>query len=189
MPDLVAAYGDIAATVAADFFEDLRAEAEAPGRHGARLAAAPAATAVLVNVKWASSPMFQGDRTGTLGRLNQVADQMALQVGRDTIDRSVRSDPAKPKWARVPSGADTCAFCLALASRGAVYGSAASAGHGHKWHAGCDCTPTPIWKGSPLPDGYDPDALYQSYAAARSSADGDSFKGVLSELRKQRGSH
>lgn len=37
-------------------------------------------------------------------------------VGRLTMQRAVANDPTKPRWARVPRGAKTCAFCLMLAS-------------------------------------------------------------------------
>lgn len=36
-------------------------------------------------------------------------------------------DPLRPKWARVPSGTETCQFCLMLASRGFAYTSEKSA--------------------------------------------------------------
>lgn len=45
------------------------------------------------------------------------------------------------KWRRVPSGGDTCGFCMMLAGKGSVYKSAKSAGS--HYHAHCDCRVVP----------------------------------------------
>ena len=45
-------------------------------------------------------------------------------------------DPLKPRYARVPTGAETCDFCLMLASRGFVYHSESSAAVDHT-HVNC----------------------------------------------------
>jgi hypothetical protein len=61
----------------------------------------------------------------------QVALRSAREVengGRRTILRIADSDPEALGWARVATGRETCAFCLALISRGPVYTSAGAAG-------------------------------------------------------------
>jgi hypothetical protein len=190
LPSLISAYGDVAATVAAEFYEQMRTEANISGRFTPRLAPSPAAEAVQINARWAAGPLYRDAPLEALARLDHIVDRMSLQAGRDTIDANVRTDPASPRWARVPTGAETCAFCLTMASRGPVYGSKRSAGGDHNhFHAACDCTPTPIWPGDALPEGYDPDALYQSYLAARDKAGSGGTKSILSELRKLEGSH
>ena len=65
-------------------------------------------------------------------------------------------DSRRPRYARVPDGAETCGFCLMLASRGFVYQSEAAASHAH---AGCDCRTVPSW-GARGVEGYDPRAIY-----------------------------
>ena len=52
------------------------------------------------------------------------------------ITANGRRDPLKPRYARVPTGAETCDFCLMLASRGFVYHSTSSAAVDHT-HASC----------------------------------------------------
>lgn len=52
------------------------------------------------------------------------------------ITANGRRDQLKPKYARVPTGAETCDFCLMLASRGFVYHSISSAAVGHT-HDNC----------------------------------------------------
>ena len=88
-----------------------------------------------------------------------------------------RARPAKPRFARVPRGV-TCGFCTVLASRGAVYHTAETAGELGQFHGGCDCPIVLIPKGSALPkgydpavlpEGYDPAALDEEYAAARAA--------------------
>lgn len=189
LPLLVAQYGETAAAVAADFYDDLRDKAGAPGRFRAVLADPVDAEVVRAQARWAIGPLFgETDGGAALGRLQQVTDELTLRPGRLTIAQSAGHDPAKARWARVPVG-KTCAFCLMLASRGAVYGSAASAGQGRKFHAKDDCTPTPVWRNDPLPEGYDPDALLQQYMDARKAADSGRPKAILAELRQETGGH
>jgi hypothetical protein len=60
-------------------------------------------------------------------------------------------DYLKPKYARVPSGAETCAWCWSLAGLGFQYKSAESASHSH---SNCDCVIVPSWGDSGV-EGYD----------------------------------
>lgn len=72
---------------------------------------------------------------------------------------NARRDTRKPRFARVPSGAETCTFCLMLASRGFVYHSEATAGLDH-YHPNCNCRIAPGFDGMEI-EGYDPDELYR----------------------------
>jgi hypothetical protein len=78
-------------------------------------------------------------------RLAVAADKLVMDQGRDTIINEVKSDPEAKGWARVPhpdqSLTGTCAFCLMLASRGAMYKTKASAKF--QAHDRCHCTPEP----------------------------------------------
>lgn len=75
---------------------------------------------------------------------------MALNCGRD---------PDKPRYCRVPSGSETCGFCLMLASFGFHWTSPEAASHAH---AGCDCRVEPDFGGASI-GGYDPDGMYGRY--------------------------
>lgn len=87
------------------------------------------------------------------------------------------TDPTRPRWARVPSGVNTCAFCAMLASRGFVYKTEETAGGlGNTYHPHCSCTPTPSWDGTPQLDGYDLKGYKKLYAAATSKL-GDNLTG------------
>lgn len=128
----------------------------------------------------------------------QRIDWEAKRAAANSIKANARRDRAKPRYARVPSGSETCEFCLMLASRGPVYHSADSAGEGNHFHANCDCRIVPVWdshrevtdaggvirRGGTQIEGYDPDAYYERYVRAmldpdfrskvRASADGAS---------------
>ena len=73
-------------------------------------------------------------------------------------------DYRKPKYARVPSGAETCAWCWSLAGLGFQYKSAESASHSH---SGCDCVITPSWGESGV-EGYDSEYYANLFRDARS---------------------
>lgn len=188
VPLLVAAYGEVAATVAADFYDEMRDVSRVPGRFTAVPVAALNVDDLLGQVRWSVGPLYSGnpDPAAALGRLSQKVDEFTLQPGRDTIARNTHRDPAGPRWARVPVG-KTCAFCLVAASRGATYHSEETAAR--KFHGQCDCTATPFWPKDPYPEGYNPDALLQQYQDARDAADSGRLKPILSELRSQTDGH
>lgn len=69
----------------------------------------------------------------------QRVDYECMRSAGNSMFRNGANDTRHPKFARVPTGAETCDFCLMLASRGFVYSSEMSAG-GVKldhYHAGC----------------------------------------------------
>lgn len=94
-----------------------------------------------------------------------LASQFVNHTARMVVERNADSDPSQPRYARVPSGRVTCAFCIMLASRGWEYKSEESAGGGdHRYHPHCDCMIIPSWGKIKLKD-YDPDVYYQQYKA------------------------
>ena len=92
---------------------------------------------------------------GTLARL-------VKQVGADTTLKNAERDGAQFAW--VPHG-DTCAFCIALASRGWQYKSkkAMRNGHAEHIHAHCDCEYAVRFDGKSTVAGYDPDKYLEEY--------------------------
>ena len=181
MVDLVSAYGDVAAGQAAEWFDDVR-EASVSARGAYRAVTAPPLPAeqIAASTGWALTTRE------VIPNLEGLVDRLVKQFGRDTLAWNAVND-TRARFARVPSGTETCAFCLMLASRGAVYGDRKSAGDGVKFHSHCDCVITPAWSADDLPDGYDPDALYATYrAGAREAANGDA-KSVLAGIRQVTG--
>lgn len=191
LPALVREYGDVAMTVAADFYDEQRAQSKARGMFTAAVPPPLPDAQITASGRWGIGPLFgdSPDEQAALSRLGLVVDRLALQYGRSVIHRSAMLDPARARVARVPSGAETCAFCLMLASRGPVYHSGQSAGRDRKYHAECDCQPVPVWDGDALPEGYAPDDLYAKYEAARRQAGSGGPTGILSALREMEGTH
>lgn len=82
------------------------------------------------------------------------------------------------RWARVPTGAETCGFCVTMASRGFVYHTAESAGnYMNRYHRGCDCKVV-VGTEDTVVDGYDPDWYYACYRDARETVLGDASYNV-----------
>ena len=109
-----------------------------------------------------------------------VAD-MVNASARLTTQRNMRIDPSKPRWARVPRGARTCAFCTMLASRGFTYLSEDSAGLEMQYHRDCDCQIVPSWGRQTLA-GYNPERLTAMWQEA--SKGGGDYRETLKRKRR-----
>lgn len=165
LPALASQYGDAAAAVAAEWFEDTV---------GARATMALADTSAAAgNVRYAAGKLWTPSPAEAFGLLATSLDKLVKQPSRDTVKASSVANGLR--YARVPRGAKTCAFCLMLASRDAVYLTRKSAGDmgsglGDSYHGDCNCAVMPVKPGGPLPDGYDPDSYYEIYRAAADAA-------------------
>lgn len=185
MRELLATYGPISATVAADYYDEIREASTARGRYAARLVDALSEEQLDANVRYAVGPLFgaQPDSAKALALLASSAQRLVQEYGRQTLISAADNDPARPRFARVPHG-KPCAFCRLVASRGAIYLSSQSAGELTKFHDDCDCQIVASFAADDLP--YDPEALYSEYLAAR----GDDFfdtKAILARMREQQG--
>ncbi|OUN47322.1 hypothetical protein B5G20_04980 [Collinsella sp. An7] len=91
--------------------------------------------------------------------LQRIDYEMKRSAG-ESMFANGRRDPRKPKFARVPTGDETCDFCLMLASRGFVYSSEATAGAVKldHYHSGCNCRVVCQW-GDGGVEGYDTKAI------------------------------
>lgn len=112
-----------------------------------------------------------------------LAERAYNDVGRaahlTTIANAERDGSKGVRYARVPTGKETCGFCLMLASRGFAYRSAESAGYRgfafNRFHDRCDCRVV-AGDESTTVDGYDPDWLYEVYRDARQTVDADGMR-------------
>lgn len=167
MPILTDQYGAVAATLAADWYEETRADSGAVGSFRAVTAASVPAGAVEAKVRYLASHLWTPDPAAMLGGLLTAADKYVKQPGRDTVASNAAREGVR--WARVPTGAKTCSWCLVLASRDAVFLSEKSAKYdksGERYHGFCDCEPVRISKASDYPLGFLPDDYYSMYNAA-----------------------
>lgn len=173
LPDLLLAisdrYGDMLATAAAEWYDEVR---DAPGSYSATLGSRVREDMVNGTVKYAMKYVYDGEMEATKAILSAAMQRWVQYSGRSTIARNVKLDPAKPRFARVPTGPVTCSWCAMLASRGWVYHSRESAGNAMRFHEHCDCQIVPSWSKKRAEvhlEGYDPDALFRRYEAARES--------------------
>ena len=105
------------------------------------------------------------------GRVDTFNDQVLQRIDYEmkrsanmSVVENGRRDPKRVRYARVPTGAETCDFCLMLASRGFVYQSEGTASASH-CHSSCDCRVTPGWDGMEVED-YDPRSIYDRWQDA-----------------------
>lgn len=99
--------------------------------------------------------------------IHQPMDMPAYGQRRSVVTRGPRRrgrsyalELGMPAFARVPTGAETCTYCLMLASRGFVYHTRDSAGHAD--HRGCNCLIVAGRKGDRV-EGIDEHALYDCW--------------------------
>lgn len=105
------------------------------------------------------------DPEGYLAYLNGLVDRNVHAHGQLTVAHNVRRDRRGVRYARVPTGGETCQFCFMLCSRGFVYRSADS-GSFHA-HANDRCELVPQFKaGTAKVKGYDPDRMADLWAEA-----------------------
>lgn len=111
--------------------------------------------------------------SGAVGRL------VKLQ-GVDTTMYNAIRDGAQ--WAWIPHG-DTCAFCIALGSRGwqRASESALKGGHAEHIHSHCDCTYAVRFNDDTDVQGYDPGEYLKMYE----SADGTNSKEKINSMRRE----
>ena len=92
-------------------------------------------------------------------------------------------------FARVPTGTETCTFCLMLASRGAVYRTRKTAGEWRHFHRGCDCKVAPSFEGDPdaeVVQGVKPRELYERYKQSKEIDETEGFSSAKKDELKRR---
>lgn len=161
VPVLTTEFGDMAAVVAADWYDELRATEGIPGEFRAVMAASYPAVYVEQRVRYGARHLFTDAPGQMLDFLDGAVQGYVLQPGRDTIQLSSVRDPKAAGWHRETrassSFASGCGFCQVLAGRGGVY----------KWdaapfaaHDDCHCVAVPSW------DANAPEVPADAYAAS-----------------------
>lgn len=151
-----------AASLAAEWYD---AQGRAQGARLDRAVTAPAFSAEAVSrlARYQVRKYQDGDLAGFAAMCGEFAANDAMRSVNDTILRNARRDKSRgARFARVTSGRNTCAFCLMLAGRGAVYHTRESAGAFSEWHRHCTCKVVPSFSGDQwetLVEGRDPKAI------------------------------
>lgn len=154
-------YGLAAGQAAADFF-DVSREIAVGEKLGATVTADrdPAATegAIRAFVDKVNGGDYDAFERLVLSRIDYEIKRAA---GTTMMENAAR-DPLKPRFARVPSGGETCKFCLMLAGRGFVYHSKKTAGEFGHYHDNCDCRIVASWDKDGV-EGYDPMSYHREW--------------------------
>jgi hypothetical protein len=149
LPRLVRLYGTAAATLAADWYDDLRESSGtlARRRFRARPAELPDEGRTDALARWGVGPLFTPtpDPVAALTLIQGGLQRTVADASRNTITSSAVADPAAGGWQRV--GAGKCGFCSMLIGRGAIYSEATVhfASHDH-----CKCSAAPAFNGVEL---------------------------------------
>ena len=164
MEGFVQAYDDKAAVFASQWY-DYRAE-----QGGARLRQAVTMTvyepeSVDDVARYQAKKLAKEGDAAFARACGEFARNDAFRSLNETIIANVGRDRDKgAMFARVPTGTETCTFCLMLASRGAVYRTRKTAGEWRHFHRGCDCKVVPSFEDDPdaeLVQGDKPRELYE----------------------------
>lgn len=143
-PVLTAEYGELAAALAADWYDDLRALAGITDTFTAQLAGTVATDVVEARTRFGAQHLWTPVPDQTLSFLAGATAEYVLQPGRDTIAHNAARDPRASGWHR-QTRPGSCDFCRLLAGRGGVYKkvTAKFAAHGD-----CNCVAVPSWDAS-----------------------------------------
>lgn len=170
---LATKYGEASAALSAAMYD---AMAELSGR--LLDPAIPAATASYGQV--AKTVQGISNVSENVEMISSAVGRLVKQAGADTTLQNALRDGAEFAW--VPAG-DTCAFCIALASRGWQRASKAAirGGHAEHIHSNCDCTYAIRFNSSTQVRGYNPDRYLKMY----DSADGNTPRQKINAMRRE----
>lgn len=189
---IVARYSEVSATLAADFYDGERNAAGVPGAFTVPLADPPPGEQVDSSMRWATKDLWPRDEAvatvaqqepldvrleAAMTKAAGATQKLVADRGRATLRQAVKSDPQAVAYARA-AALGACAFCRLMASRGAVYATAESAGRDAnalftgdasvvKFHNDCHCAIVPVFRGQRFelsPHAQEWDRLYREYA-------------------------
>ena len=141
--------------------------------------------AVDATVRYQIRKLMDGDAEGFARACGEFARDSARRSAAATMLRAAERDRARGvRFARVPSGTETCAFCRMLASRGFVYWPRETAGALDRFHRGCDCRVVASDDPEGV-EGYDPDREWTLWKRFEEIDADNSLSKVERERRKR----
>lgn len=189
MDGFVQGYDDVAAEFAAQWY-DHRAE-----QGGARLEQAVTMTtyrpdSVDAVARYQAKKLAKGGDAAFAKACGEFARNDAFRSLNETISANVGRDKDKGvRFARVPTGFETCTFCLMLASRGAVYHTRKTAGEFKHFHRRCDCKIVPGFGDDPdaeLVEGVRPKELHKLYKQFREIDETEGLSAAEKDVLKRK---
>lgn len=170
MSGVIQRYDEAAASLAAQWYDR-----QAEDNH-LKLASAITSTVydpkrVDETARYQANKLLKGDLRGFAKYCGELGRNDVLRSLNETILDNVGRDKDKgARFARIPTGFETCTFCLMLASRGSVYHTRKSAGEWKHFHRGCDCKVVPSFDPDPeaeAVEGVKPRELYDQWKACK----------------------
>lgn len=162
-------YTDIAASLAAQFYNGIRLAANMPDNYEATALGSFDRGYLNQRIDGVLDEVDEGRNTAPRDNLlADVAGTFVKDAGDNSIRLNAQRDPAKPKYAIVPNS-KACAFCVMRASLGYHYPEKSAI----RSHHSCTCVATPVFRGAKI-EGYNPKEYLSQYEqAAEALASGD----------------
>jgi hypothetical protein len=183
---LISRYGAASATLSAETYDRQRLAADTPGPFSARPADEAPEEQVEATLRWATADLWPADGeqeafdvrlAAAQARAEGAAQRLVANQGRATMRESADRDRGAVAYARA-AALGACSFCKLMASRGAVYKDAGTAGRDAndrfsgddsvvKFHNNCHCTIIPVFRGQTFElsaHAAEWDRLYREYA-------------------------
>lgn len=139
---LVERYGEVAAGVAADWYEDERERAGVSSPYLAVLAVAVPSVLLIRSIKYGARHLWTDTPTAIVPFLQGVIQKNVLQPGRDTILLNAKRDKEAEGWRR-STRRGACKYCRDLA-RDVTFTSEGQATF--RAHTDCHCVAVPVFK-------------------------------------------
>lgn len=132
----------VAARLAAEFYDGLRAYmvGEAYGAIAESMRN-PAATEGAIRA-FIQVIVDGGDVDSFVKLCADRLDYENRRAAKECTIANAKNDPLRPRWALVPTGDETCSYCIIIASRGFDYDDKETAAH---THTNCDCRVIVQW--------------------------------------------
>ncbi|WP_156394513.1 VG15 protein [Rhodococcus sp. Leaf233] len=144
VPALVDSYGDAAADVTAEWYDEYRSDLNVSGRFLADVRVLDLGAYALAG--WGAK-LAERNFDTALPLVSGGVVKRVMNASRETIMSNVDADPRARGWQRQTSPG-SCAFCQMLAGRGDVY-TALTADFAS--HDNCKCVCAPAFNGLPAP--------------------------------------
>lgn len=189
MDGYIQGYDDIAAVFAAEWY-DRRAQKSGVALDQAITMTTYEPESVDAVARYQAKKLAKGGDAEFAKACGEFARNDAFRSLNETIVANVGRDRDKgARFARVPTGLETCTFCLMLASRGAVYHTRKTAGEFKHFHRRCDCKVVPSFERDPdaeLVEGVRPKELRNLHAQLKEIDEDSSLSANQKDVLKRR---
>lgn len=141
LPQLVEMYGMAAATLGADWYDDLREQAAVRGRFSAIPAELPDRGRTDALARWGAGPMFSAepDKVTAHSKVSGGLQRIIANADRETVAQSAVQDRQAQGWRR--QGTGRCDWCAERINLGIIYDNATAFGT----HDFCGCIAVPAF--------------------------------------------